>query len=217
MLAANTRALTESSPVLDSLSTVLRSERARNRQQLATIGLSRHAFKYAAVTRVNDMADLALVTGASSGIGRAYAEALAARGSDLVVVARRQDRLDELAVTLSDVAVDVLAADLATDTGIAAVAEVAATRPLTMLINNAGIAHYMPFADLTPQQAAETWSKPVSEVSSSARLSVLPAWRMASCCKPPPMRSSPSSPANPPSSPRATGTDRRPYYGDSIC
>ena len=57
------------------------------------------------------MPNLALVTGASSGIGRAYAVELAARGFDLIVVGRRQDRLDQLKASLADVAVEPLAAD----------------------------------------------------------------------------------------------------------
>ncbi len=57
------------------------------------------------------MPNLALVTGASSGIGRAYAVELAARGFDLIVVGRRQDRLDQLKASLTDVAVEPLAAD----------------------------------------------------------------------------------------------------------
>jgi short-subunit dehydrogenase len=101
------------------------------------------------------MPKLALVTGASSGIGRAYAEELASRGFDLIVVARRQERLDELQASLSGVSVEPLVADLATDSGIDAVAQVAGSRPLTMLVNNAGVAHYMPFAELPAEKAAE--------------------------------------------------------------
>jgi hypothetical protein len=101
------------------------------------------------------MPKLALVTGASSGIGRAYAEELASRGFDLIVVARRPERLDELQASLSGVSVEPLVADLAADSGIDAVAQVAGSRPLTMLVNNAGVAHYMPFAELPADKAAE--------------------------------------------------------------
>jgi short-subunit dehydrogenase len=98
---------------------------------------------------------LALVTGASSGIGKAFAERLAADGYDLVVVGRRKDRLDELAASLTNVTVECLAADLSTDEGVDAVAEVCDTRPLTMLVNNAGVAHYMPFSELPADKARE--------------------------------------------------------------
>lgn len=101
------------------------------------------------------MPSLALVTGASSGIGKAYAEELASRGFDLIVVGRRQERLDQLKAALTDVTVEPLVADLASDDGIDAVAAVCGTRPLTMLVNNAGVAHYMPFAELPADKAAE--------------------------------------------------------------
>ncbi len=100
-------------------------------------------------------APLALVTGASSGIGAAFARRLAADGYDLIVVGRREDRLTALAASLTGVRVEVLVADLATDTGIDTVAEVCATRPLTMLVNNAGVAHYMPMAQLPADKARE--------------------------------------------------------------
>jgi uncharacterized protein len=101
------------------------------------------------------MSKLALVTGASSGIGRAFAQRLAADGYDLVVTGRRLDRLEELAATLTSVKVEPLTADLATDEGVDAIAAVCATQPLTMLVNNAGVAHYMPFAELPADQARE--------------------------------------------------------------
>ncbi len=101
------------------------------------------------------MAPLALVTGASSGIGRAFAERLAADGHDLIVAGRRLDRLRELAASLSDTAVEVVIADLATDDGIDTVAQLCADRQLSMLINNAGVAHYMPMVQLAAGKARE--------------------------------------------------------------
>jgi short-subunit dehydrogenase len=101
------------------------------------------------------MSALALVTGASSGIGRAFAERLAADGYDLIVVGRRRDRLASLAASLPGVAVDVVVADLSTDDGINTVSDLCASRPLTMLVNNAGVAHYMPMVDLPAKEARE--------------------------------------------------------------
>ncbi|MEU7948306.1 SDR family NAD(P)-dependent oxidoreductase [Micromonospora taraxaci] len=101
------------------------------------------------------MSKLALVTGATSGIGRAFAERLAADGFNLVIVGRRKDRLEEFAAAHPEVTVRTVAADLSTTEGIDAVAEICATEPLTMLVNNAGVAHYMPLADLPAAKAAE--------------------------------------------------------------
>ncbi len=101
------------------------------------------------------MSPLALVTGASSGIGKAFAERLAADGYDLIVVGRRKDRLTALAASQSSVAVQVVVADLSTDEGIDTVAELCASRPLTMLVNNAGVAHYMPMVELPADKARQ--------------------------------------------------------------
>jgi hypothetical protein len=49
----------------------------------------------------------------------------------------------------------VVVADLAADEGIDAVAGLCATEPLTMLVNNAGVAHYMPLAELPAAKARE--------------------------------------------------------------
>jgi short-subunit dehydrogenase len=98
---------------------------------------------------------LALITGASSGIGRAFAQRLGADGYDLVVVARRRDRHEELVTALPRVRVEPLVADLGTDAGVDAVAHLCAQRELTMLVNNAGVAHYMPFTDLPAAKATE--------------------------------------------------------------
>jgi len=117
---------------------------------------------------MSSSSSLALVTGASSGIGKAYAEALASRGFDLIAIGRRQERLDELKRAFPDVAVEPLVADLATDEGVAAVAELAGSRPLTMLINNAGVAHYKPFAELSADEAAELLSGAKGQGVSSA-------------------------------------------------
>ncbi|OON82819.1 SDR family NAD(P)-dependent oxidoreductase [Streptomyces tsukubensis] len=101
------------------------------------------------------MSKLALVTGASSGIGDAFARRLASDGYDLVVVGRRLDRLEALAAALPEVKVEPLEADLSTDEGVDRVAEVCAAEPLTMLVNNAGVAHYMPFTELPADKARE--------------------------------------------------------------
>nr|BFD80879.1 SDR family NAD(P)-dependent oxidoreductase [Streptomyces sp. Xyl84] len=101
------------------------------------------------------MSKLALVTGATSGIGRAFARRLAGDGHDVIAVGRRADRLAELAAGFPGDRVRPVVADLSTDDGVEAVAALCAGEPLSMLVNNAGVAHYMPFADLPAEKARE--------------------------------------------------------------
>lgn len=97
----------------------------------------------------------AVITGASSGIGRTYAEKLAKRGYDLVLVARREDRLKEIAESLQanfSIAAKVLVADLSEPAGVALVSEyIAKSESLSILVNNAGISAVTPLTD-TPDE-----------------------------------------------------------------
>lgn len=101
------------------------------------------------------MGKLALVTGATSGIGRAFASRLADDGYDVVAVGRNTERLEQLAGDHPEVSVRPVTADLSTLEGITAVADIAAAEPLDLLVNNAGVAHYMPLAELPADKAAE--------------------------------------------------------------
>lgn len=100
----------------------------------------------------------ALVTGASAGIGAAFARHLAAQGYDLLLVARRADRLHELAADLRRTHVgrcEVFAADLADPTTPAALMNHAAhiDMPIDVLINNAGLSSGTTFSQ-TPWESA---------------------------------------------------------------
>lgn len=94
----------------------------------------------------------ALVTGATAGIGAEFARQLAARGHDIVLVARDAARLDSTAAALSDrfgVAATPLPADLTTDDGCAAVAARLGDpdAPVEVLVNNAGFGMYRRFGE----------------------------------------------------------------------
>jgi short-subunit dehydrogenase len=90
----------------------------------------------------------ALVTGASTGIGAAYADRLARRGYDLILVARNRSKLAALADTLGGSTgrkITFIEADLSDKADLAVVENVLATDPtITLLVNNAGVGATMP-------------------------------------------------------------------------
>jgi short-subunit dehydrogenase len=91
----------------------------------------------------------ALITGASSGIGAIYADRLANRGHDLILVARNQERLDALAARLTrdtNRSVEVIVADLSNKADLSRVEQrLRDDEQITMLVNNAGIIASGPF------------------------------------------------------------------------
>lgn len=101
---------------------------------------------------------LAAITGASSGIGAMFARKLAARGYDLLLIARRRDRLESLADELAaahHVAAEAMAADLADDADLLRVDRRLRTAPdLGLLVNNAGFGSHGYFweADIEGQE-----------------------------------------------------------------
>jgi len=97
---------------------------------------------------------LAVVTGASAGIGKVFCERLATRGHDLLLVARDGNRLQALKQELeqrSGVGVEVFPADLTIDTDVSLLAEtLARSANLALLVNNAGFGTQGPLADASP-------------------------------------------------------------------
>jgi short-subunit dehydrogenase len=99
----------------------------------------------------------ALITGASSGIGEAFAKALAAKGVDLILVARSEDKLRALARQLNELysrRVEVVTADLSVAGSAAKVhaAAEALDMPVDLLINNAGFGTVGAFAKQDPER-----------------------------------------------------------------
>ena len=100
----------------------------------------------------------ALVTGASAGIGEEFARQLAAKGYDLILVARRKERLDQLAADVTEkagVAVEVLPADLSTPEGVAVAENRIARGDIDLLVNNAGFATLGVFGSLPLEREQE--------------------------------------------------------------
>ena len=99
----------------------------------------------------SDSKGTALITGASSGIGAVYADRLARRGYDLILVARNRERLDDLAKHIASETgrtVDIVAADLGDKADLGRVETLLRTDTrITMLVNNAGVAAVTPLLD----------------------------------------------------------------------
>jgi short-subunit dehydrogenase len=111
----------------------------------------------------------ALITGASSGIGAVYADRLARRGYDLIIVARSRGKLDQLATRLTNEnkrSVEVLPADLNDKRDLARVEEtLKKDATITLLVNNAGIGTFAPLLNSDVNKMDEMISLNVSALT----------------------------------------------------
>jgi uncharacterized protein len=144
-MAHNRRRWSATAVIAAALAYILQKQLAQRRGRLDLPGAA-------------DRRGFALITGASSGIGAAFAHRLAQEGYSLLLVARRREKLDALAHELSQrygTRADVLAADLSQAEEVARVEQRIARLDLSILVNNAGFGSNKPLAesDLTDQVA----------------------------------------------------------------
>lgn len=129
---------------------------------------------------MNTSKKIAVVTGASSGIGSIYADRLAQRGYDLLLVARRSDRLQSLAARLEQtygIRAESLVADLEKESGLAELETILAETPaIQVLVNNAGIARLGQAGEAQPE---DSLSQIALNITALTRLThaVLPAFK----------------------------------------
>jgi uncharacterized protein len=100
------------------------------------------------------MGDVALVTGASAGIGAEFAKQLSARGYDVILVARRADRLEQVASELPGQA-HVVVCDLVNDAASLASKVADLGLQVDLLVNNAGFGTHGHFAEIDPARDAD--------------------------------------------------------------
>ena len=115
----------------------------------------------------------AVVTGASSGLGRGLAARLADRGMSLVLTGRNEARLDEVAQQIRHAAprvkVETVAADLSTRSGVSALLDHVGDRPIEVLVNNAGFGSYGLFAEADATRENDEVAVDVNAVVALAR------------------------------------------------
>jgi len=100
----------------------------------------------------------AVITGASSGIGEAYAAAFAKQGYDLLLIARSQDKLETLATALNNehgINVTAYPADLTKSEDLLGLTQLLVDKQIAVLVNNAGVATIGAFIKREPQRLEE--------------------------------------------------------------
>lgn len=102
--------------------------------------------------------DWAVVTGASSGIGAEISRLAADRGYNLILAARRRDRLEKLAAEIGDSSgalVECVACDLSSTEGVASLCEVSNRHPISLAVLNAGVCESGGLCELSDAQVAK--------------------------------------------------------------
>ncbi|WP_158945345.1 SDR family oxidoreductase [Granulicella sp. S190] len=114
----------------------------------------------------------AIVTGASSGIGKVYVDRLAARGYNLILIARRTDRLQQIAADLKErfsIRAEVLVADFSQPAGLSETIEkIASNELISVLVNNAGYSLAKPLTEIAPEVMANMIALNVTALSKAA-------------------------------------------------